>query len=1585
MEIATCQQSYLVSEIYFLIAKFLSGGPCKKTLEVLREELEKNHLLPKRHDWEGQQYDQTFDQLSKQYPHIGPDHLLAICQRICPILDREFPPGVAGVMSFLGAGRQSLLRTTGCPKQLYVSRYSARKNRLPIPDPSDFRSNHHIIRVLEGRRNSGPFTQKQATPTTLFWNLELHNRTLGHLSAVYCLLFDQTGQYVFTGADDLLVKVWSANSGRLLSTFRGASSEITDMAVNVENTLLAAGSIDKFIRVWCLQTTAPVAELSRHNGMITSVNFCPIARGDFRYLVSTSTDGSIAFWVYLHNPVGNKTVFEKNPHHYNEKMRPGQAQMICTSFSPGGTFLAAGSADHHVRIYSMTNSEGPQRIVEVEAHTDRVDSIQWANSGLRFVSGSKDGTALIWQFKRQKWSKLLLEMTTKLPGSSVTEEDNKVKPKVSMVCWDRSDKYVITAVHDATLKVWDSFSGKLVHVLKAHKDEVFVLEAHPFNADILLSAGHDGLICVWDINRGVPLMQYQNIIEMQGYGGVFDAKWSPDGTRFAASDSHGHILVFGLGSGNAKLKTLPKELFFHTDYRPLVRDDNNMILDEQTQTAPHMMPPPFLVDVDGAPYQPELQKLVPGREDCKVEQLIPNVAYGAQGEQEVFEALPSETPRSNIDSMIHALELRQFGGQSNSRQHASNSNRPGSWRNDTEGVRLSSGNWDGRGSCMTWKAKTLLREMPPSTIEQTRLRLDAIAAEEKAEFERENKIPEENPVKQEIEVLPKRKTRRRAPYRTRAAREENEFENPDNLEITASSTPSMSDSSAVSPDLGSDSNSDDDSSEYSDWIADHGAILEPPKRSKRKRVPKKLSPSPSPPPATKKKNKENKDTPEIPKDLTAIKEIPVEFQPSKWLSEVIPKKAPYYPQMGDEVMFFQQGYKYYLEAVKLKKVYKINGRQGLGKLKIPEPIFCKVVGIKYEIRPPRLCCLRLAILDESGGMTDRFFSIKYHDMPDVIDFIVLKQTYDIAIQRNWKPGDRFRCMIDDAWWEGEIVGKQPYNPAAADSAFLSYLTRWDNGDNEPMSPWDMEPPDPARPPPAPGASIPVLPEEVQAQLYCPRADDWHNGDRDATCRRILLGLNKVMEIAIAEAFIAPVDLSQYPTYAYTVEYPIDLSTIKARLENRFYRRLTAVQFDVRYLATNAEKFNEAHSQIVKHARIVTELCMKLLSARYEMDVGAVYHQIADTYHSSPSEGESDNQDPDQPGPSSRKRPESDWKVACEKLIREMWDRPDAVPFREPVDTLEHPDYLQVVECPMDLSTVREELVAGNYETIREFYKDVRLIFSNSKNYNTNQKSRIFSMTVRLSNMFEARMKQIIAQSKTAHKKKIYEKIRTIKLRRTQKDVTQPGPSKENESDTEIESEDAVGEHVKLSTLRNKMQSAAQMNGHSYAKPTNNAIFNSTTQNRRKHMLKHSESSDDQSSEESYKPNGVVKNVKTMKTRSRGKRKVPSDSSEESNESSEDSTPVVRRRRRGKRRRNDNSDNSESSMVRHTRSRKMPKKAETESEESASSEDDDDEEEEEESGSGSSESAKSEPPEYTISSRGRPRKLSYKVRALLKKD
>ena len=77
--------------------------------------------------------------------------------------------------------------------------------------------------------------------------------------------------------------------------------------------------------------------------------------------------------------------------------------------------MAAGSADNHVRVYHMLGQEGPERILEVEHHHDRVDSISWCHEGLRFVSGSKDGTALIWRFENALWRYIRLDCS-RTPG-----------------------------------------------------------------------------------------------------------------------------------------------------------------------------------------------------------------------------------------------------------------------------------------------------------------------------------------------------------------------------------------------------------------------------------------------------------------------------------------------------------------------------------------------------------------------------------------------------------------------------------------------------------------------------------------------------------------------------------------------------------------------------------------------------------------------------------------------------------------------------------------------------------------------------------------------------------------------------------------------------------------------------------------------------------------------------------------------------------------------------------------------------------------------------------------------------------------
>lgn len=122
-----------------------------------------------------------------------------------------------------------------------------------------------------------------------------------------------------------------------------------------------------------------------------------------------------------------------------------------------------------------------------------------------------------------------------------------------------------------------------------------------------------------------------------------------------------------------------------------------------------------------------------------------------------------------------------------------------------------------------------------------------------------------------------------------------------------------------------------------------------------------------------------------------------------------------------------------------------------------------------------------------------------------------------------------------------------------------------------------------------------------------------------------------------------------------------------------------------------------------------------------------------------------------------------WRGQCRELLRRMIASPDSEPFRRPVDLFEYPvkhfplemhatgveaksrsqikmnlcvhehfcsvpcfvqDYRDIIDTPMDLGTVSETLVEGNYENPMEFSKDMRLIFSNSKAYTPNKKSQV---------------------------------------------------------------------------------------------------------------------------------------------------------------------------------------------------------------------------------------------------------------------
>ncbi|KAJ8714265.1 hypothetical protein PYW08_007885 [Mythimna loreyi] len=73
--------------------------------------------------------------------------------------------------------------------------------------------------------------------------------------------------------------------------------------------------------------------------------------------------------------------------------------------------------------------------------------------------------------------------------------------------------------------------------------------------------------------------------------------------------------------------------------------------------------------------------------------------------------------------------------------------------------------------------------------------------------------------------------------------------------------------------------------------------------------------------------------------------------------------------------------------------------------------------------------------------------------------------------------------------------------------------------------------------------------------------------------------------------------------------------------------------------------------------------------------------------------------------------------ALQVLLRDVMKHKDCWPFYEPVSPEDVPDYLEVIDQPMDFTTIRDKLEAGDYSTDEELIADAALVFLNCYTYN----------------------------------------------------------------------------------------------------------------------------------------------------------------------------------------------------------------------------------------------------------------------------
>lgn len=157
------------------------------------------------------------------------------------------------------------------------------------------------------------------------------------------------------------------------------------------------------------------------------------------------------------------------------------------------------------------------------------------------------------------------------------------------------------------------------------------------------------------------------------------------------------------------------------------------------------------------------------------------------------------------------------------------------------------------------------------------------------------------------------------------------------------------------------------------------------------------------------------------------------------------------------------------------------------------------------------------------------------------------------------------------------------------------------------------------------------------------------------------------------------------------------------------------------------------------------------------------------------------------------------------IVRALSSLPCAKPFLKPVDTvgLNIPDYLEIVKKPMDLGTIKKNLVSKKYENTDEYLEDIYQIFDNCRRYNTDPRNSFRLLCEDLQTQFEFQWKMLQDRRKPEGEKiKVEEKlplkreVEYIEIKKNRR-VKVKEEEKEKEKEKEIEKEPKHDLEVKI--------------------------------------------------------------------------------------------------------------------------------------------------------------------------------------------
>lgn len=193
--------------------------------------------------------------------------------------------------------------------------------------------------------------------------------------------YNSDGQTLATASssDRGTVKLWEAQTGKLLQTLVVGIDQISGISYSPKDEILAIMGYCDIVKLWEVRTGKQI--VLEHTGSFSSLNYSP----DGQTLMTGCRDGTIKLW-------------DAHTGKLLQKILAGRSDSVNSiSYSPDGHTLTAGDKDGTVKLWELRTGKLLSTLV---GHASAVKSISYSPDGQTLATGGEDHTVKLWDISK---------------------------------------------------------------------------------------------------------------------------------------------------------------------------------------------------------------------------------------------------------------------------------------------------------------------------------------------------------------------------------------------------------------------------------------------------------------------------------------------------------------------------------------------------------------------------------------------------------------------------------------------------------------------------------------------------------------------------------------------------------------------------------------------------------------------------------------------------------------------------------------------------------------------------------------------------------------------------------------------------------------------------------------------------------------------------------------------------------------------------------------------------------------------------------------------------------------------------------